>query len=454
MTSRATLTTDPVGPTLIRLTVPMMFGTFSTMAFNLVDTWFISRLGTGPLAAISFTFPVVMLVMFVAMGLGTGASATLSKAIGSGDRDRVRRLATDSLSLGLLFVAALSILGLLTIDPLFTLLGAKPEQLPLIRDYMQVWYIGMIFLVIPMVGNNLIRATGDTRIPALVMASSAAINAVLDPLLIFGLGPFPRLELFGAALATVIARALTLVVALLILHYRERLLLWNLPKWTVLQGSWREILKVALPSAATNVIVPLSMGVVTRLIAGFGPAAVAAFGAATRIEAFVLLPVVSLAMSLIPFAGQNWGAGLHGRVWTAQRLCAHFSLLLGAALWATLMLAAPFLARLMSTDPAVQEPLILYLRLVSLGYGLQAVYRLTTALFNAIDRPVLSTVLNSVRMLGFYIPLVWGCGTIWGLPGFFGGIALANTVSGILCWVLFLRIRRRSDNPEIMPSTG
>ena len=226
---RANLTEGAVGRTLIKLTIPMFLAILAMVVFNLVDTAFVGRLGTEELAAISFTFPVVLVINSLAGGLGVGASAVISQAIGKGDRYRVQRLTTDSLGLSVMVGVVFVSIGLVTIDPLFRLLGATPEVLPLIRQYMTLWYIGVIFVVIPMVGNAAIRATGDTRTPATIMMVAAGINIILDPILIFGLGFFPGLGIAGAALATVIARAITLGASLWVLVRRERMVIWSRP---------------------------------------------------------------------------------------------------------------------------------------------------------------------------------------------------------------------------------
>ena len=209
--ARATLTEGPVARVLAGLAGPMVIGMFSVIAFNLTDTYFIARLGTRELAAISFTFPVVSVMFGIAMGLGTGTISVVSRAIGRGEQERVRRFSTDSLLLSFLTVLVAAAIGVLTIDPLFRALGAGDDVLPLIRQYMIIWYPGMVFLVMPMVANASIRASGDTKLPALIMTLGTLINMVLDPLLIFGLWGFPRWELKGAAVATVIARVLILV---------------------------------------------------------------------------------------------------------------------------------------------------------------------------------------------------------------------------------------------------
>ncbi|GAI71534.1 unnamed protein product, partial [marine sediment metagenome] len=257
---RARLTEGPVGKTLVRLTIPMIFGIVGIVAFNLVDTFFVGKLGTDELAALSFTFPVVLIINSLAHGLGIGASAVISRAIGEGDHHKVQRLTTDSLVLSVLLVAFFVVLGQLTINQIFRLLGATPEILPLIKQYMRIWYFGMIFVVVPMVGNNAIRATGDTKTPSIIMIVAVVFNFIFDPMLIFGIGPFPRLELAGAAIATVISRGITFLVALYVLYFRDKMLTFVKPKIRDIITSWKRILYIGLPNAGTRMVIPLAIG--------------------------------------------------------------------------------------------------------------------------------------------------------------------------------------------------
>ena len=220
MNQKNHLTQGLVTKKLTSLTIPIIFGMFSMVTFNLVDTFFISRLGVKELAAMSFTFPVIMFIVSIALGLGVATSSVVSRAIGRGDHHQVQRLTTDSLIISFLIVVIFAVLGLFSMNWTFRSLGANGETLPLVKQYMRIWYLGVAFVVIPMVGNNAIRACGDTFIPSLIMVISTIINIILDPLLIFGLWGFPRLGLEGAAIATVIARAAAVIFSLLILHFK------------------------------------------------------------------------------------------------------------------------------------------------------------------------------------------------------------------------------------------
>jgi len=163
---KAHLTGGPVVRTLLRLTWPMVAGIIGMVLFNLVDTFYVGRLGTLELAALSYTFPVVLVVASLAMGLGIGTAAVLSRAIGEGDHHKVQRFATDGLLLSALIVTSVAVAGVVTIEPLFRQLGADEAIIPLVKQYMRIWYVGVPFVIIPMVGNNAIRATGDTKTPA------------------------------------------------------------------------------------------------------------------------------------------------------------------------------------------------------------------------------------------------------------------------------------------------
>ncbi|MEM7716405.1 MAG: MATE family efflux transporter [Cyanobacteria bacterium P01_A01_bin.68] len=429
------LTEGNIASTLVKLTIPMVWGVFSIIAFNLVDTYFVGQLGTGPLAAMSFTFPVVMTLGSLSMGLGVGASSVISRAIGEGDHQRVQKFTTNSLTLAITAVVIFVIFGLLTIDPLFTALGASADVLPLVRDYMQIWYIGMVFLVVPMVGNNAIRASGNTITPSLIMMFSAALNIVLDPLLILGIGGFPRLELQGAAIATVIARATTLIAALFVLHFKERMLYLKIPSAQDTFWCWKDILYVGLPAAGSNMINPISIGVVTSLLAGFGAEAVAAFGVASRIESLAMIALIALSASMAPFVGQNWGAKKYARVGKALQLSFLFCIIWGLIGAAILAVSAPTLVNFFNQNPDVVRIASQYLWIVPISYAGAGIILVSNSAFNALGKPIPSVVMTVTRMFLLYIPLAYFGGQLYGVNGIFGAACISNLIVGIAAYI-------------------
>ena len=327
---RAVLTEGNLKKQIVHLAIPMMFGMLGLSVFNIVDTIYVGLLGTKPLAALSFTFPVVLILNSIALGMGVGVSSVLARALGHGDHQRVVRYTTDSLTLSFFVIILLVIAGELTIVPLFGLLGAKGGILKMVRQYVQVWYAVLLFVVFPMVGNSAIRALGDTKTPGTIMLIAGLTNIVLDPLFIFGLGPFPRLEIRGAAIATVLSRSITFFVAIYVLTYREKLISFKNVLFSEMIDSWKKIFYVGGPAAITRIIVPFSAGIITALLASVGAAEVAGFGVATRFERFALLFIMSLSTVMAPFVGQNFGAGkikrIHGGInFASQRSEEHTS---------------------------------------------------------------------------------------------------------------------------------
>lgn len=448
--NRAKLLEGPVGPTMVRLTLPMLFAVVTMVAFNLADTYFVGQLGKLELAAMGFTIPVVMLITSLSQGLGMGASAVVARAIGEGDNRKVQRLATDGIVLAVLIVVAVSMTGLATIDPVFRMLGATDEVLPLIREYISIWYVALAVVVIPMVGNGTIRATGDMVTPAVIMFVAVIFNIILDPILIFGWGPVPAMGIQGAALATLISRLITLVASMYILIYREKLFTWERPELPALIANWRKILYIGLPAAGTNMMVPISTGVITGIIAAYGPEAVAAYGVGSRIEIFAIVPVMALAATLTPFIAQNWGGGRMDRVRTAARYSVMFTLAWGATVAVLLYAFAPNIGRVFNDDPGVIRVLVLFLYTVPFSYGLFGMLQVAGATLNALNRPLHATALMALRLFVVYIPLAILLETLFSVRGVFMAAAASNVLAGLAAWYWIFRTLG-SDGIEMLP---
>lgn len=434
MTRPNPLLTAPMTSVLLRMTGPMILGIVAILAFNLVDTFFIGMLGTQALAAISFTFPVTFVVTSLAMGLGAGLSAVMGHALGQGKHDEAARITTDNLFLAVLLVALIALAGALTIHPLFRLLGASDELIALIYDYMLIWYLTVPMLVLPMVGNAAIRATGDTKTPSLVMTVAGLVNGVLDPLLIFGIGPFPAWGIRGAAIATSLSWLMAMLVSLYILRHREGLLRWHLSPRPQLLAHWRALLHVAVPASFTNMLNPLANAVLMTIFAGLGTEVVAAYGAASRVEALLLIVMMALSSVLAPFISQNCGAGNPARAKAALQFCMRFALLFQLAVYGLTWLLAPFIAELFSDHPQVVRLIVLYLHLVPIGYGFQGMVMLLASALNGVRASSVSFLFNGLRLFVFLLPGAWLGAKLGGEQGIYLGILVANLAAGTLAW--------------------
>lgn len=432
-------TTGPVSTHLRQMTIPMIWGIFAVVAVNVTDTFFVARLGTLPLAAMGFAFPVAMIMFALGIGLSAGTTSVIARAIGRNDKDRVKRLTTDALSLAFAVSSLFALIGILTIDPAFRLLGADDATMPYIRAYMVPWYIGIVFLIVPMVGNGALRACGDAKWPSIIMIGSAAMNAVLDPILIFGLLGAPRLEIAGAAWATLIARVSTLVAAMAILHFREKLITTLTPGWACFVQSGRDVLHVAVPATVTQILNPVGATLLTAIVASSGTGAVAAFGVAVRIEGIALVILYALSAVIGSIAGQNWGAGLISRSREALLQCFWFCAALGATGGLILFFAASFVTPLFDPDPEISRIADLYLRIVPWSFAFHGAVMVACAFFNGVGMPGPSLLITFLRVLCLMVPFAYLGDYLAGLPGIFWAIAAANLLSGIVSIVWSLR---------------
>ena len=438
------LAVAPVHRALFAMSAPISLGMLSTFLFQVVDTWFVGRLGTAELAALSFSSALFFLLVGLFIGLSVGASSLVARALGEGDASRAARFARTSVVLAGGLAALLSLIGLLTIGPVFGLLGADAAILPLIAEYMGVLYLGMPLLAVALVGNAAVRATGRVRAPEVLMGAAGVINLVLDYLLIFGAGPFPRLEIQGAALATVISWGFV-AVSTGVLLVRARLL----RRQRVEGGSPRSavlppILRLSAPTVATQVLTPLTAAFVIFLAAKSGAEVVAALGIATRIELLGLVGISSVSVALVPFVAQNFGARNRARVDEAIVFAGKASFYWGALLFVALVLGAGPVARMFSGDETVQHYVTLYFRIVAISYAPAGLLAVTSSIFNGVQIPGESLRILMVKTFAFTAPLA-SLGALFGAVGLFAAVSLANVLGGVYAARTMRRCLRAAD---------
>ena len=431
---KARLTEGPVGRHLVAMTVPMLFGISTMMLQSFIDMWFIGRVGDDSLAALSFAFPVIMVVTSLAIGLGAGTSSVVARAIGANDHSRAQRLATDSLFLSFCITVGISLIAFFTTASLFRLLGAPEDMIPLIRGYMNILYFAVPFLVVSMVGMTSMRATGDTRLPSMLMIIGSILNLILDPILIFGIGPIPAMGLEGAAWAGLLSRGGIFFAVMYYLKVRSDLLTFNKPGGKELITSWRDVLHVGIPAAGTNAIIPIATGVVTAMLARYGPEAVAGFGVASRIESVVLVMFYALSAVIGPFVGQNISAGKVDRIYQALRLCALFCMASGLIIMVLLALAGDWLPSLFSDNAMVTDVTKMFLFVVPVSYGTYGMVMIMNAAFNGMGKPMPAVAISVGRMVVIYLPLAFLLENVFGIVGIFGAYMVANIITGIISY--------------------
>jgi putative MATE family efflux protein len=437
--SNHNLVEGSIQKSLIRMTTPMIIGMLMLFTFSLVDTWFISFLGTESLTAISFTFPVTFTVMSLAIGLGIGASAVVAKYVGRSEFEKAKEAATVINYISFLLATVIVAVCWFFMDDLFRLMGASEQLLVPIQQYMVIWFPGSILVVCIMTGNSVLRACGDTKTPSILMAAAGLINAILDPLLIFGVGPLPALGIQGAAWATVIAWSFGFSYLAYLLVIKLELVSKAFPSREVMSSSGREMLRIGIPAAGANMMTPIAMGIMTAIAAGFGDTTVAAFGVGARLEPIATLLVLAMSSSLPPLISQNYGAGRVDRIKEAYHLSTRFVIAWQMLVYVLLAIGASLIANIFSDDPDVIAGIKLFVWIMPLGYGLQGIIILSNSSLNALHRPLSALYLSIARFFIFYVPLAYIGSLYFGLPGFFGGAVCGNFLMAIISWRTFNR---------------
>ncbi|MGB3623235.1 MAG: MATE family efflux transporter, partial [Ketobacter sp.] len=286
--------------------------------------------------------------------------------------------------------------------------------------------------------------------PSIVMAIAGLVNGIMDPLLIFGIGPFPELGIRGAAIATVMSWALSALAILVILIHKRRLMriadIFGKRRTT-----WAAILHLAIPASATNLMMPITAMVLTAMAATLGHHAVAGFGVGTRIEAISLVIIIALSSALAPFVGQNYGAGNSMRIRESLRYTLSFALGCELLIAAVLYLNGDFVADLFTEQEQTKEAIRWYLLLVPLSYGCQGLVMLSCSTLNAMHRPLYGTLISVFRLFVLTIPLAW-LGSHWfQAAGLYGGVAVANVIAGVsaVLWLIY-RLPQLSVNHEML----
>ncbi|MEL7099368.1 MAG: MATE family efflux transporter [Pseudomonadota bacterium] len=336
MANDTDLTQGPVWRALLRVSAPMSLGILGVLMVGLADAFFLARYSEPALTAVGFIYPVIVTLTSLSIGLSAGTSAVVSNALGAGGDDGMQRLTGHVMLMGFAAASVVAFAFWLAGPWLFSFMGARGAVLEAVLAYIPWWCLSFPILAMSMSLNSVFRAAGQSGVAATVMVGQAALNVGFTPVLIFGFGPIPELGAEGAGMATFIARAIAgAAVVAYALH--KGVLCRDTRIFAGLGASARKVARVAAPASLSNAINPGGMAAVTAAVAVAGDAAVGGFGAATRVQSLIFVPMLALSSGIGPVVGQAWGAGNQARAREAMRLtvlfCLGYGLLLVVLTW-------------------------------------------------------------------------------------------------------------------------
>jgi len=401
------LTEGSIGWPLFYLSLPIVLTNLLQTAYNLADTFWLGRYSTEALAAISFSFPLVFLLFALGIGLSVAGSVLVAQHVGADEEREAEYAAAQTVAFSAVASLSLGLAGFLFVDEVIAFLGASADVVPLAAAYMRIISLGIVFMFEFFVFVSLMRGSGDTVTPMLVMFGTVALNVVLDPFLIFGWGPFPEMAVAGAAVATVVSRAMAMVVGLWIMYRGERGIRVRIGDLVPDPAYARKLVRVGAPASVEVTGRALSVNALLLIVGLFPTTVVAAYGVGARLFSVIFLPAIAVAQGVETMTGQNVGAGEHDRAAATNRFAAAvmFAILfgLGAVVW---FVAEPVVG-LFTADPRVVAVGADFLRIVAPSFGFIGVMRSYTGGFRGAGKTLTAAAL-AVTMLGVVrLPVAW-----------------------------------------------
>ncbi|MDF0751792.1 MATE family efflux transporter [Marinobacter sp. 71-i] len=413
------------------MTWPMLFGIFSLMTFQLVDSAFIGQLGRDPLAALGFTLPMQQLIIGLQVGLGIATTAIISRTLGAGDQLRAERLGGLVVTVGAVLVLILCLGLWLLQTQIMDMLGAEQSLLPLIRSYWIPWLLSAWTGAMLYFGYSVCRSHGDTKLPGYMMVATSLANIALDPLYIFIFG----WGLQGAALATITAFG----IGCLFIYpklLRSGWIRFDL-KQLALGQALKQLNGIMAPAMISQLMPPASAMFATAMVAGFGSAAVAAWGLGTRLEFFSIVVVLALTMSMPPMIGRMLGAGELARIRILVRLAVRFVLVWQLAIGLIWLLASGLVSELFTSDRAVSDVLSSYLVRVPLSYTGLGICMLMVSVCNALGLAMRALLVSVLRLFLCFLPLLWIGSQLGGINGLMSGALVGNLMAGAMAYLFY-----------------
>ncbi|MBA4388015.1 MAG: hypothetical protein C0404_08545 [Verrucomicrobia bacterium] len=435
----STLVTDSLRRSLLKMAGPTMIGALLQSAQWFIDLYWVGGLGTEAVAAISVGGILTMTLFPVIMGLSTGTMAIISRAIGAGNQDEAADTAGQSLTLGLLVGLLTGFLGFVYAGDLCRYLGATPEVAALGKDYLEIYFLFSFTLFVMLMCSSIFQGVGDSYHPMIATLIATSLNAVLAPILIYGLWGFPAVGIKGAAIATVISQGLAAAVLMFHIYKGRARIHVSLARLKLRRDLVKRIVGIGLPSSGQMLARNLIGLILLKIVSRYGTAAVAAYGIGMRFHMTMLMPAFVLGNSVAPIVGQNLGAGKPERSSAAAWLATGIDLAVKVVIATILVAWASSLVSCFDTNHEVVTEGKAYLRIITpflLFAGIAIV--LGRALQGAGDvvAPMVATVIS---LWGIQLPLALLLPHYFNLNinGVWWAISIATVVHGLMIWVWF-----------------
>ena len=443
------LTSGGIGKPLFFLSFPIIVTNLLQVMYNLADTFWLGQYSTPALAAISFGFPLVYLLISLGMGLSVAGSVLVAQHTGADEPRKAEYAASQTVTFSLIGSAILGSVGFLLVGDVLNLFGAEPLVLDLATEYMRVIAAGLPFMFGFFVFIALMRGSGDTITPMVVMFGTVVLNIVLDPFLIFGWWVFPRLGVEGAAIATVFARGFAMVVGLAIMFNGSHGIRIRVSELRPDFDYLGKLLRIGVPASLENTGRALSVNLLLFIVGTFSTTVVAAFGVGIRVFSLIFMPAIAVDRGVETMTGQNIGAGKPDRAAATNHFAAKVTFLILAALGVVIFAIAPGIMAVFTDDAGVIEEGARFLRWVAPTFGFMGVLRAYTGGLRGAGKTLTAAAIAILMFGVIRLPVAWFASRRIGPDGIWVAFTISNVAAAGIAFAWFQRgTWRKSDLTE------
>jgi len=440
MKEKNSLIEGSIFKSLIKLSVPIIFANILQTAYQLTDTFWVGRLGSVAVAAVSISFPIIFLIISLGSGLAMAGTILVAQYKGRKNKKAVDHITSQTLLVVVIVSIILAIIGYILSPFLVSLMGAESAILSSAIPYMKISFIGMIFVFTYMVFQSLMRGVGDVKTPMYIVFGTVLLNLILDPLFIFGHGFIPAFGVAGAAVATIGTQGLAAIIGIVLLlkgKHQIQLYLNDLkPDFSLL----KKMIKIGFPASIEQSTRALGMTVITFLVASFGTLTLAAYGIGARILSFIIIPAMGLSMATSTLVGQNIGAGKIKRAEKITKLSSLFGFIILTIIGIIIFLfAKQIIAIFIPGELETIKTSALFIKIMALSFGFVGIQMSLNGLFRGSGNTITSMLLSIVSLWILRIPLAYllSMHTHFAEVGIWMAFPAANIITAAIAMIWF-----------------
>lgn len=429
------LTEGSILRNLISFSIPLLLGNIMQTLYNTVDSIWVGRfVGSKALGAVSVSFPIIFILISLVMGITMATTVLISQYAGAKNKNMILKTINNSLLLLSSAAIVVTIIGLIFSEKILLLMNTPNDVLEYARDYLNIFFFGLIFMFGYNVLSSILRGLGDSKTPLRFLMVTTILNIILDPFLIIGIGPFPKMGIRGAALATLISQGVSFFLALRHLDKQNHVISFKLKNLEFNKELTAKTIKIGLPSGIQQVVVSLGMVVLTSIINSFGAETIAAYGAASRLNQFAYMPAMSLGLAVSTLTGQNIGAGKDENIKEIYKW-GNISAIVITGIATVFVLTMPTLVlKLFTTDAKVLQIGSNILRIVGVSYVPFALMFITNGILRGAGDTLPTMVFSIVSLWLIRVPLAKYLSSLNLLES--NGIWIAIAVSSIISLIM------------------